>query len=252
MLIGLYVSHCPQAIPISNSITIPRLRGAGPRLGPAKPRRLLYVRQEPGQSRGMWGRRGHQGGFDGAAKAVAAALLLGGLAAGCTDKAAPEYVADQFVDAYFRRMDQQAARQFTALGATDMLDCELDLTRAVRGQGYTQEEATGQVACRRKTRATEASGFASTTRSHQARRQRRAPSRRRRAHQDSNRLESRPRRRQNSLTSGAEAPRGWGPNARTSCGGSRRTSRARSTVERRRAPGNCFFRGASKSRESSW
>jgi len=102
----------------------------------------------------MWGRRGRQGGFQGAVRAVAAALLLSGLATGCTDKSAPEYIADQFVDAYFRRMDQQAARQFTALGATDMLDRELELTRAVRGQGYTQEEATGQVACRRKARAT--------------------------------------------------------------------------------------------------
>jgi hypothetical protein len=72
----------------------------------------------------------------------------------CTDKGAPEYVADQFVDAYFRRMDQQAALQFTALGATEMLDRELDLTRAVRGQGYTQDEASGQVVYRRKSRAT--------------------------------------------------------------------------------------------------
>jgi hypothetical protein len=85
---------------------------------------------------------------------VTIALLVGGLAAGCSDKSAPEYVADQFVDAYFRRMDQQAARQFTALGATEMLEREPDLTRAVRGQGYTQEEASGQVSCRRKSRAT--------------------------------------------------------------------------------------------------
>jgi hypothetical protein len=71
---------------------------------------------------------------------------------GCSDKSAPEYVADQFVDAYFRRMDQQAALQFTALGATEMLDRELELTRAVRGQGYTQDEASGQVNCQRKAR----------------------------------------------------------------------------------------------------
>jgi hypothetical protein len=84
---------------------------------------------------------------------VTAGLLAGTLALGCTDKTAPEYVADQFVDAYFRRMDQQAARQFTALGATEMLDRELELTRAVRGQGYTQEEASGQVTCKRTGRA---------------------------------------------------------------------------------------------------
>lgn len=73
-------------------------------------------------------------------------------AAGCTDKAAPEYVADQFVDAYFRRMDQQAARQFTALGATEMLDRELDLVRSVRAEGYTPDEAAAQVVVRRTAR----------------------------------------------------------------------------------------------------
>ena len=97
----------------------------------------------------MLGAQSRQGGVG-----LAIALILGCFSAGCSDKAAPEYVADQFVDAYFRRMDQQAARQFTALGATEMLDRELELTRAVRGQGYTQEEASGQVACRRKARTT--------------------------------------------------------------------------------------------------
>jgi len=78
---------------------------------------------------------------------------LSGLSTGgCADKGAPEYVADQFVDAYFRRMDQQAARQFTALGATEMLDKELDLVRSVRAQGYTPDEAAAQVVCRRTAR----------------------------------------------------------------------------------------------------
>jgi hypothetical protein len=72
----------------------------------------------------------------------------------CTDKTAPEYVADQFVDAYFRRMDQQGARQFTALGATEMLDKELDLVRSVRSQGYTPDEAAAQVVVRRTARST--------------------------------------------------------------------------------------------------
>jgi hypothetical protein len=74
------------------------------------------------------------------------ALVLG---LGCTDKSAPEYVADQFADAYFRRMDQQAARQFTALTATEMLDRELDLVRSVRAQGYTPDEAAAEVIVRR-------------------------------------------------------------------------------------------------------
>jgi hypothetical protein len=82
------------------------------------------------------------------------ALALAFLAGGCTDKSAPEYVADQFVDAYFRRMDQQGARQFTALGATEMLDRELDLVRSVRSQGYTPDEAAARVDVRRTARST--------------------------------------------------------------------------------------------------
>ena len=71
---------------------------------------------------------------------------------GCKDESAPEYIADKFADAYFRRMDQQAAREFTALGASDMLDRELELTRGVREQGYLPGEASAQVACRRSSR----------------------------------------------------------------------------------------------------
>ncbi len=82
---------------------------------------------------------------------AALAVALGGA---CTDKAAPEYVADQFVEAYFRRMDQQAARQFTALGATEMLDRELELTRSVRADGYTPEQAAAEVVYRRTARNT--------------------------------------------------------------------------------------------------
>jgi hypothetical protein len=72
----------------------------------------------------------------------------GGTLSACTDKGAPEFVADQFVDAYFRRMDQQGARQFTALGATEMLDRELELTRSVRSQ-YSPDEAASEVVCKR-------------------------------------------------------------------------------------------------------
>lgn len=72
-------------------------------------------------------------------------LLAAMILAGCKDQGAPEYVADEFVEAYFRRMDQRGARQFTAFGATEMLDRELELTREVREQGYLPSEASAQV-----------------------------------------------------------------------------------------------------------
>ncbi|HEY3592782.1 MAG TPA: hypothetical protein VGL13_02870 [Polyangiaceae bacterium] len=83
-----------------------------------------------------------------------AAMATAGLfaAAGCTDKRAPENIADQFVAAYFQRMDQREARQFTALGATDMLDRELELTRSIRADGYSAMDAAGEVSCRRRGR----------------------------------------------------------------------------------------------------
>jgi hypothetical protein len=83
---------------------------------------------------------------------VALAWLAVAVVGACTDKSAPEYVADQFVTAYFQRMDQQAARQYTALGATEMLDRELELTRSVRAEGYTAEKAAAEVVCRRTAR----------------------------------------------------------------------------------------------------
>jgi hypothetical protein len=83
---------------------------------------------------------------------VVAAFAASFLSIGCDDKTRPEYVADQFVEAYFRRMDQQTARQFTALGATDMLDRELELTRSVRAEGYSVAEAAAEVVCRRRGR----------------------------------------------------------------------------------------------------
>ena len=48
----------------------------------------------------------------------------------------PESVADSFVDAYFRQMDQERAKAFTALGATRMLDQELREVQEVRKDGY--------------------------------------------------------------------------------------------------------------------
>jgi hypothetical protein len=80
------------------------------------------------------------------------AIVLTAAAAGCKDTASPEYVADQFVEAYFRRVDQAGARQYTALGASEMLDKEIEATRSIRASGYTPEQAAGDVSVRRKTR----------------------------------------------------------------------------------------------------
>lgn len=63
----------------------------------------------------------------------------------CRDKAASDYVADEFADAYFRRMDQDAALKFTALGATEMLDKELQDTKSLRESGYTPSDAAAAV-----------------------------------------------------------------------------------------------------------
>jgi hypothetical protein len=64
--------------------------------------------------------------------------LTAALLAGCKKGPdnTPEGVADSFVDAYFRRMDQERAKQFTALGATRMLDEELKSVQEVRKDGY--------------------------------------------------------------------------------------------------------------------
>lgn len=75
-----------------------------------------------------------------AARAVALALALASLApSGCGQRKVdntPESVADAFVEAYFRQMDQQRAKEFTALGATRMLETELNEVREVRKDGY--------------------------------------------------------------------------------------------------------------------
>lgn len=75
------------------------------------------------------------------AVALALALALAGLAAaGCGKRQVentPESVADAFVEAYFRQMDQQRAKEFTALGATRMLETELKEVQEVRKDGYS-------------------------------------------------------------------------------------------------------------------
>src|SRR6185437_13953587 len=79
-------------------------------------------------------------------------LALGGLPgglAGCTKQGAPEQVADAFVDAYFRHADQEKAKEYTALGATEMLNKELRDVEELRKQGYTPSEAGGNVDVKR-------------------------------------------------------------------------------------------------------
>jgi len=51
-------------------------------------------------------------------------------------------VADSFADAYFRKIDQEKAKEYTALGATEMLDAELRSVAEVRKGGYTPQDAS--------------------------------------------------------------------------------------------------------------
>jgi hypothetical protein len=74
--------------------------------------------------------------------ALALSTGLAGLP-GCTKQGAPEQVADAFVDAYFRRADQEKAKEYTALGATEMLETELTAVAQLRKDGYTPSEAGG-------------------------------------------------------------------------------------------------------------
>lgn len=68
---------------------------------------------------------------------------------GCAESGSPERVADAFADAYFRQMDQEKAKEYTALGATAMLDKELRDVAQIRKEGYTPAEAHGDVTLRR-------------------------------------------------------------------------------------------------------
>ena len=147
VLIGLYVSHCPQAIPISRSITIPRPPGPAQALGApapgrpglAKPRRPFFT---PGKTRVKVPPCGGRGaGEDGAAGRagprvaafVARPRLWGGAATSRRPSTWPTSSSTRISGAWTSR----GALQFTALGATEMLDRELELTKSVRGQGYT-------------------------------------------------------------------------------------------------------------------
>jgi hypothetical protein len=71
------------------------------------------------------------------------ALALSTALAGCGKQGAPEQVADAFVEAYFRHADQEKAKEYTALGATEMLETELRDVAELRKGGYTPAEAGG-------------------------------------------------------------------------------------------------------------
>jgi hypothetical protein len=62
---------------------------------------------------------------------------------GCAKQGAPEQVADAFVDAYFRHADQEKAKEYTALGMTEMLEHEQRDVAQLRKDGYTPSEAGG-------------------------------------------------------------------------------------------------------------
>lgn len=70
-------------------------------------------------------------------------LALWAAFSGCAKQGAPEQVADAFVEAYFRHADQEKAKEYTALGATEMLDRELREVAPLRKDGYTPVEAGG-------------------------------------------------------------------------------------------------------------
>ena len=70
-------------------------------------------------------------------------LALSTALPGCARQGAPEQVADAFVDAYFRLADQEKAKEYTALGATEMLDVELREVAPLRKEGYGPSEAGG-------------------------------------------------------------------------------------------------------------
>jgi hypothetical protein len=73
-------------------------------------------------------------------------ILLVALAA-CrrAEPGSPEATADAFAEAYFGRADQVRAKQFTAFGASKMLDDELNETRNVRGADFTPSDANLEV-----------------------------------------------------------------------------------------------------------
>ena len=77
------------------------------------------------------------------------AAALAAASGACQKAGGPDEVADAFADAYFRRMDQEKAKEFTALGASAMLDEELRSVADVRKDGYSPGEDGSDVTIRR-------------------------------------------------------------------------------------------------------
>lgn len=93
-------------------------------------------------------------GMRGVSKAARMFIVLGWLGCRSVEPGSPEAVADAFADAYFGRADQERAKQFTAFGATRMLDEEIAQTRGLRGTGFTPDEANLDVSLVRGERGT--------------------------------------------------------------------------------------------------
>ena len=90
---------------------------------------------------------------DRAARLLSILLLsLAVMACGRAEAGSPEAVADAFSNAYFRLADQEAAKRYTAFGATKMLDKELADVRAVRKDGFSAGESKLQVSLERGAR----------------------------------------------------------------------------------------------------
>jgi hypothetical protein len=83
--------------------------------------------------------------------ARSAGLVLLALLAACAKKGSPEAVADAFVDAYFLHMDQERAKEYTALGATEMMDKELKDVAQIRKDGYAAADAAPDMTLKRGT-----------------------------------------------------------------------------------------------------
>jgi hypothetical protein len=149
---GLKVSHAPQTIPISSAALTaraqrPRGRSRGRRDASSDaevvaPQRVLDVSAETGQAE----RVSSPGAFR-VLRSLALPAVLALIA--CAESNSPEAVADAFAEAYFRRMDQQKAKEFTALGASAMLDAELREVSEIRKEGYDPAEAGAAVTLKR-------------------------------------------------------------------------------------------------------
>jgi hypothetical protein len=98
---------------------------------------VLDVRHETGQAHGV------------SRPLYAAFLALSIALTGCSKDGSPEQVADAFAEAYFSQMNQEKAKEYTALGATAMLDKELHDVEEIRKGGYTPDQAEHNVSLRR-------------------------------------------------------------------------------------------------------